>query len=255
MARVNLINALNELALLEREFARAYVAAAYRAQRDDIPMNTKVGLHRLRDELYSYQIALRDAMVPTALSSMSSVSSRLPTPRRWPDLPSPGQAIPPEFGLRGLGSGLGSPVVLAIGGLTLTIPAAMFFAAVALTVLGIAATVAYAVYVGAELVRRIAASREATRRYDAAMSEAVRRFDKCVAAGGSVADCNMSVPVPDLPPEESGPIGGSTPPWAWAAIGVAATAVLIGGVYAYSSGRAAFRRLPGAAAQVLTAGA
>lgn len=259
MASTNIVAALQELALLERDFARAYVAAALRSQKAQLAPDVKAGLHRMRDELYGYQSALRAVMVPSAIWRIPLIASRIPAPVRWPDLPSPGQPLPAEFQVSGGSSmrGLGAlPVVIVAAGVTITLPAVLFFAAVAVVVLGAAAAIAYTVYVSAELVRRIVGSREITRRYDRAINAAEKRYNDCRSGGGTADHCNTVAPIPEVPTTDvTTPIGGEPAPgWMWAVGGVAGVAVLFGAVYAYSKGRSTVRRLPRTAAEALTSG-
>lgn len=175
----NLVTALNELLGAERELWRAWGRASVAAVNGTLSDDERSRFNALRDDLFSIEEAVYGVIIVPLRTAGLQDAIAAPTP--IPDIP---QNTPVAT------AGLGNPAA---------VPVALWVAAVLIALAEIAA-VAYVLTrlaeIGSDLIVRIYQVHANTARYDAELEVINARFNACLRAGGSPADCARAIPVP-----------------------------------------------------------
>jgi len=182
MGTPNLLAILNELLGAEEELAIAYGQATVLFTQGVLTQDAVDRYTALRDQLFSDESDVYGLL--QTLATPLGLSSRIPAPTRLPDLTANAGTTPVSA------AGLGA---LPIAG----------WIALVIVVLAELAALAYVVVrfaeIGADLIARIYQIHTDARNYELQLGAVSARYNACLAAGRSPADCASSNPLPAPP--------------------------------------------------------
>ena len=193
MTRPNLLAVLNELLGAERELWLAFGQATVAATQGTLTAEARDRYMTLRETLFAQESAVYDLL--HRLAEPIGLADRVPAPTRLPELSAETVAT------AGLGVAPAVPVLLWVAAIIIALA----------EIAALAYVVTTFAQIGADLITNIYQVHQNTARYELQLAESNRRYNECLRARRSPAECASLNPVPAPPQETPRPITGYAP--------------------------------------------
>lgn len=183
--------ALGELAAAEIDLQRAWAAGAVAITNGTLSEPARDAFHSVRDQVHALETAMY-TIIQRATANLPGfrLDEWIPAPTRMPNLPQI----------------TGAQAPLAVAGLGVPVPPAVWAAIVIVAIVEVAAiawAVTHLAEVTADFLVRLYQVRQNTLRYESQLGAQQARFNACVRAGRSFTECGSAFTLPTPPQEDT----------------------------------------------------